>query len=380
MESEIKKVFVAKKGKKYHLFDSCTHLKGREYEKIPLLKAKVTKKGICTTCKQKYYKNEGDLYFSNKEEKEKEKEEEEINNNININNRIKIEENKDNFSISNNSDSIDEENNDINRPKINLDDISGINKNSQNNEISPDMEQMFYENMENNSRYRNNANNNQEEEKEELNNSEENNDLNKKRKKDLNWTGFDFKILEETNKSSKLFFLKEIKQILNPFSNNYSLLEKNENNERSTNNKGNFKFKFEIIPYKELESPIKITLGFIFDYLTEVNISKKDNKKINLSHTSKMLVQHFYINKKTNNINVMINITKGKFFVIGKEELDKKTNKIFIEPENSEILFLENFKGIKLDCIKDVRPIFEYDKNSLELANIIVGGNELNND
>ena len=276
--------------------------------------------------------------------------------------------------------SIDEENNDINRPKINLDDISGINKNSQNNEISPDMEQMFYENMENNSRYRNNANNNQEEEKEELNNSEENNDLNKKRKKDLNWTGFDFKILEETNKSSKLFFLKEIKQILNPFSNNYSLLEKNENNERSTSNKGNFKFKFEITPYKELEDPIKITLGFIFDYLTEVNISKKDNKKINLSHTSKMLVQHFYINKKTNNINVMINITKGKFFVIGKEELDKKTNKIFIEPENSEILFLENFKGIKLDCIKDVRLIFEYDKNSLELANIIVGGNELNND
>ena len=129
-----------------------------------------------------------------------------------------------------------------------------------------------------------------------------------------------------------------------------------------------------------MEEPIIITVGFVIDYSTEENINKKDNKKMDLSYTSKMIMQHFSINKKTNSINVMINISNGKFFVIGKDELDKKTNKIFLNSENTEILFLENFKGIKLEHIKDVRPIFEYDKKSLELTKIVVGGNELNND
>ena len=202
-------------------------------------------------------------------------------------------------------------------------------------------------------------------------------------KKDLNWTGRDFFLLEETHKSSKLLFLQKIDPIPNPRSKNiFFLLEKNENldnNISNISNKGNFKFKFEITPYKELKEALKISVGFEIDFFEEENIIKKENQKMNISYETLIIIRHFLIYKKTNNINVMINISNGKFFVIGKDELDKRANRIFLNSENTEVLFLKNFKGIKLEQTKDVRPIFEYDINYLKLANIVVGGNNLNN-
>ena len=99
---------------------------------------------------------------------------------------------------------------------------------------------------------------------------------------------------------------------------------------------------------------------------------------MNLSYETLILIKHFLINKKTNKIHVMINISNGKFFVIGNDELEKRSKKVFLNSENTEILFLKNFRGIKLEYIKDVRPVFEYNINYLKLVNIDVGRNILN--
>ena len=74
----------------------------------------------------------------------------------------------------------------------------------------------------------------------------------------------------------------------------------------------------------------------------------------------------------------MINILNGKFFIIGNDELEKRNKKIFLNKDNSDIIYIKNFDGILLENIKDVRPIFKYDINYLKIANIDVGGNILN--
>ena len=426
--SENKNVFITPKGRKYHFYTTCNYIKGRQYQKISFEQAKKITKGPCSSC-QHLLEKKGDK-FEDDENIEKEEEKEE-NNNININNEInnktkskkkldnkKIEELKENnnsFSSSSsdsNSFKVEKEKNTkeniLNIFNSNFDDISGIKQNTDYNYNSKANIEILKEKINNNNKneeeededdekkenvkiINNNINNiNKEEEYFNNNNNQKNNsieNMNKLKynldpnlpKKDLNWSGKDFKLLEETNKSSQLLFLHEINSVPKPQDKNILILtEKNIENKENSINKGNFKFRFEITPYKELKEQLKISVGFEIDYLEEDNILKKENKKMNLSYETLILIKHFLINKKTNKIHVMINISNGKFFVIGNDELEKRSKKVFLNSENTEILFLKNFRGIKLDYIKDVRPVFEYNINYLKLVNIDVGRNILN--
>ena len=88
-------------------------------------------------------------------------------------------------------------------------------------------------------------------------------------------------------------------------------------------------------------------------------------------------MRHFYIYKKTNAIHVLINLSKGKFYVVGEKELEKRTQKVFLSASNSEVLYLRNFNQFHLKQIKDVRPIFKYNENDLQVADININGNSL---
>ena len=193
-------------------------------------------------------------------------------------------------------------------------------------------------------------------------------------KKDLNWTSKDFIILKETNSSSSIIFFHDTSPIADPFDKNINILSK----KTDKIDKGFFKFKFEITPYKELKDPIQISIGFEINYFEEENKLKKENTKMNLFYETISIIQNFVVYKKTNLVHVFINIPNGKLFVLGDDELKKRNNKIFLNSENTEIIFLKNFKGIQKEFIKDVRAIFKYNKNCLKLVNIDLLNNDKN--
>ena len=213
--------------------------------------------------------------------------------------------------------------------------------------------------------------------------------------KELNWLGSDFKLLDETNQSAKLVYLKNLFEINDNMDENIFILseKKNDKNNNISNlkpndlYKGNFKFKFEISPFKEIVEPIKITVGFEIDYIdkTDINVINdgynmlNDEKEIKIGALYETLVvlRHFYIYRKTNTVHVLINICSGKFFVVGESELEKRNNREYLKLSNSEILYLRTFKKISLNQIKKVRPIFKYNKNDLKIVNININGNNL---
>ena len=93
---------------------------------------------------------------------------------------------------------------------------------------------------------------------------------------------------------------------------------------------------------------------------------------------SKTLMKDFMVYEQIKNIFVLLNIINGKFFVVGSDLIDKKNKNIFLCSENSDIFFFENFIGINLQNIKEIRAIFRYDKDDLNFANIFVNGVNLN--
>ena len=154
--------------------------------------------------------------------------------------------------------------------------------------------------------------------------------------------------------------------------------------------KGNFKFKLEIIPLKELRKPIKISVGFEIEYIdnTDINVIHEEDinlidyfvsKKIGSLYETLVVMRSFNIYKKTNKMHVLINISHGKLFIVGDDELEKINNKTFVDKSNSEILYLRTFYRISLNQIKDVKPIFKFDKNDLLLAEININGKNIDN-
>ena len=197
-------------------------------------------------------------------------------------------------------------------------------------------------------------------------------------KKDIDLSGKDFVLLEETNKSAILFMFKDINPVTDSFDQNFSLLYERKINNNNSFKNGNFKFKFDIIPNKELKEPLQISVGFIIKYYEDENIIKKENKKMKSIYGSKTLMKDFMVYEQIKNIFVLLNIINGKFFVVGSDLIDKRNKNIFLCSENSDILYFENLIGIKLQNIKEIRAIFRYDEDDLNFANIFVNGVNLN--
>ena len=425
-------VYITSTGKKYHFFPSCNYIKGRNYQIIPLNKVLNGSKGPCSSCQRLYEKNGGkidnNLIYIEEEDKIKENNNinnVKINNEININN-INNSKNISNFKIIENEKSLNDINiNNKNKFKkklsssssnsskkekdkkinenflpFNLDDISGIKTNNHiiDSKIDIDLNKKNYKNKNINNEIINNINNINNDEisdNEEYEDEGKNNDFNIKNslenmkklkydldpnlpKKDLNWKGKDFVLLEETNKSANLFMFKDINHTHDPFNEKFLILYERKINNNNSFKNGNFKFKFEIEPIKELKEPINISVGYDIDFYDDENGIKKENKKMNSLYKTISIKNHFMVNKKTKNVFVLINIINGKFFVVGSDEIEKRNKKIFLNSENSDILFLENFIGIKLENIKEVRALFQYDIDYLNIANIVVNGANLN--
>ena len=201
----------------------------------------------------------------------------------------------------------------------------------------------------------------------------------------------DMLLLDETDKSAKILYLQNIFEINDNMNEKLSIISEkkyNDINEKQNDIcKGNFRFTFEIDPLDEIMEPIIISVGFEIDYIDEsdINVVGEDKYQLNSVNDIKMgafyetimVLRHFYIYKKTNTVHVLINICSGKFFVIGENELNKRNSKLYLNSQNSEIMYLRNFNKIYSNQIKDVRPIFKYNKNDLKIAHITINGNGL---
>ena len=188
----------------------------------------------------------------------------------------------------------------------------------------------------------------------------------------LNCGKNDMFVLEETYYSAKTLSFEKKNEII----------EENSINEKEINGRefvsnGNYKFKFEMNPLNEENNSFtKISVGFKIKYQNSQDIHciideklinmQNINFKIGSLYDSLKLQKHFMIFKKTGIINVLLNITKGKFFVVGKDELIKRKQNIFLNKINTEIFFIKNFYPIPIRCLKCIEPIFHFDKKSLK--------------
>jgi hypothetical protein len=138
--------------------------------------------------------------------------------------------------------------------------------------------------------------------------------------------------------------------------------------------KDSFKFIFEI---KQLKSDnnnnfIKIEIGFKIKYINvqdmnliiDEHLINKDkiNFKIGSLYDSVEIKKNLMIFKNTGKIYVLINVNRGKFFIIGNDELNKRKLNIFLNKTNTEIFFIKNFYSICVPFIKNIEPIFQFDK------------------
>ena len=102
---------------------------------------------------------------------------------------------------------------------------------------------------------------------------------------------------------------------------------------------GNFRFSFQLIRLKEDNNiPIELEVGFEIKYLNHQDMNliidenlinnENINFKIGSLYDSLIMKKHFIVFKNTDVINVLINSSKGKFFIIGEDELNKRKKNI----------------------------------------------------
>ena len=195
------------------------------------------------------------------------------------------------------------------------------------------------------------------------------------------------------NYNIKLNIQKNDMSIMSEIYNNAKMLslEKNMLNENILDSqingnglgfKENYMFKFEITPLKEEENnkQIKIELGIKLKYINiqDINLiideqlmdKQNINFKIGSLYDSLKIKKKLLICKRTGIIYVLISINKGKFFITGKEELEKRKLNIFLNKANTETFFIKNFTPIPVSCLKNIQPIFKYNKNDLKYFEI----------
>ena len=199
--------------------------------------------------------------------------------------------------------------------------------------------------------------------------------LKNKKKKNFFINENDMKILIDTNENSKSFILNDnfkFNEIKNDIFNN-----------------GKFKFSFNINPKIINKINIKIEVGFEINYCDENDISINDSSNNSSSENEESILdsefekiiisRKFNIYKKTNNINVLININEGKFFIVGNNAFNKINNKELLLSKNCDIFYLSNFQKISLQQFRKIKPIFKFKKEELNIVEIIINGKKIEN-
>ena len=150
--------------------------------------------------------------------------------------------------------------------------------------------------------------------------------------------------------------------------------------------KGIFKFTFEIKDLKPNQTAF-IEVGFYIKYINtfdlnyrDKNLIKYQKEKIKMGTFSDNLqtTKNLFIQKNTEKVYVFININKGKLFIIGENELQKRINNVFLNKENAEIFYVKNFGIIFFYQILSIEPILEFDENTSKICSIKLNEQKIN--
>ena len=140
----------------------------------------------------------------------------------------------------------------------------------------------------------------------------------------------------------------------------------------------NYMYKFEIIPLnKNCYYPLKIEVGFKMEYINSRDLNLLSDEYLPNNNNFNCIIASLYdsfeskknllIFNKTGIVYVLINIKRGKVFIIGKEELDKRKNKQFLDRNNTNIFFVMNFEPIlNTNVLRSIEPVFNFEKKDLE--------------
>ena len=110
------------------------------------------------------------------------------------------------------------------------------------------------------------------------------------------------------------------------------------------------------------------------------NLIKYQKEKIKMGTFSDNLqtTKNLFIQKNTDIVYVFININKGKLFIIGENELQKRINNVFLNKENAEIFYVKNFGIIFFYQILSIEPILEFDENTSKICSIKLNEQKIN--
>ena len=141
--------------------------------------------------------------------------------------------------------------------------------------------------------------------------------------------------------------------------------------------KDSYMFKFEISQLNpNFNQTLKIDVGFKIKYTNPSDINFIEDENLINMHNMKYKIGSLYdyikINKRLvifknmGPIYALINISKGKFFIIGKKELEKRKQNIFLDRNNTEIFYVQNFLPISPNNLRSIKPSFNPNKEQLK--------------
>ena len=148
---------------------------------------------------------------------------------------------------------------------------------------------------------------------------------------------------------------------------------------------GNYIFSFRIVPKKKKIIDVNIKIGFEIIYVdeddSEINMDEESSETFDESIIFGCTYQKYYIvknlnvHRKTNNINVLMDILKGKFLIF--KDIDNSESNINQNISLQNILSSFDCQKISKDKIKEINPIFKYDSKDLKIVDIFINGNPL---
>ena len=149
--------------------------------------------------------------------------------------------------------------------------------------------------------------------------------------------------------------------------------------------KGIYKYTFQLKDFKN-NHIVELKVGFNISYenSSDLNfIDKKNinniNKKISYGTNGDELIisKTLLIGKDSDKIYAFINVKKGKFFIIGKNELNKRVKNVFLSRNNAQIFHVKNL-GVLYYYRIEVEPIFIFDKKTSKNCTILFNGKKIN--
>ena len=145
--------------------------------------------------------------------------------------------------------------------------------------------------------------------------------------------------------------------------------EKKENEELT---KDSYKFSFQITRKENINDNmneyLNIEVGFKINYINieDMNlvIDEKFINEENIKYEIGSLYDNLIIKKKliifhnTGVVHVIININKGKFFIVGDKEIEKNKQNISLNEKITGIFFYKNFLPFDCEYLEKIEPIF----------------------